>query len=303
MAEPGEVDPPRSTVVTVSVIVPVYNVEKHLRECLDSLHAQSLADLEVIVVLDAPTDGSAEIAQGYDNDPRFRIVRHSTNQGLAAARNTGMEVATGDFVGFVDSDDFVRPDAYELLVRAAIAHDADIVSCGYVRITEDGEPESNHPFPMSGPATRTRSELVRAMERAHAETTLWFVWRNLYRRTMLENHGLRFEPALRTGEDTPFNLRAFYSASRWTRLDDSLYMYRHSPQGLTMSPHVPYLLECLQVAYYLKRATYTEFQAQSAVAEMRLYVVRNLFPRLLVNAVRHSDVRQSGVRIPVSVSL
>lgn len=285
----------------VSVVVPVYNVEKYLRECLDSLRSQTCEGMEVLVVLDAPTDASAGIAREYTDDPRFRIIEHPVNQGLASARNTGLDAATGEYVGFVDSDDFVAPDAFQQLLDAARENDADMVSCGYTRVSEQGEPQADHVFPLGGRALRTGPELAEAMERAHADTTLWFAWRNLYRRAMIDVHGIRFDPELRTGEDMPFNLRAFYSAKRWAGVEEPLYMYRHSPQGLTMSPHVPHLLECLQRAYDLKMDTYRQVDASpAAFTDMRLYVIRNLFPRLLVNAVRDPETaRRSTLMVRV----
>src|SRR5205085_2446307 len=100
----------------VSVVVPIYNVEHYLEECLESLAAQTFQDLEVVMVDDGSTDGSAAIAEAFAaRDPRFKLMTRP-NGGLSAARNTGLEAATGEFLAFVDSDDVVAPDAYEKLV-------------------------------------------------------------------------------------------------------------------------------------------------------------------------------------------
>src|SRR3954449_5241960 len=102
----------------VSVVVPIYNVEPYLGDCLDSLAAQTFRDLEIVMVDDGSTDRSGEIARDYGaRDPRFRLVERP-NGGLSAARNTGIDAARGEFLAFVDSDDVVAPTAYERLVAA-----------------------------------------------------------------------------------------------------------------------------------------------------------------------------------------
>src|SRR4051794_27224211 len=100
----------------LSVVVPIYNVEEFLEPCLDSLAEQTFTDLQVVMVDDGSTDRSGAIAEAYAaRDPRFELVRRP-NGGLSAARNTGIEAATGDYLAFVDSDDLVTKNAYELLV-------------------------------------------------------------------------------------------------------------------------------------------------------------------------------------------
>ena len=104
---------------TVSIIVPVYNVEKYLPACLDSLINQTLQDIEIICVNDCSPDGSDTVLQQYaEKDDRIKIVNHEYNQGLGAARNTGVRVASANYIGFVDSDDYVATDMFELLYNA-----------------------------------------------------------------------------------------------------------------------------------------------------------------------------------------
>ena len=113
----------------ISVIVPVYNEEKYLKQCVDSLLAQSYRDLEIIIIDDGSTDGSSEICDEYEKrDSRVRVF-HKENQGLAAAVKDGVKAARGKYIGFVDSDDWVEHDMYEVLYSTAEAHQADIVQC------------------------------------------------------------------------------------------------------------------------------------------------------------------------------
>ena len=121
----------------ISVVVPVYNVEKYLPKCLDSLLAQSWQELEIIVVDDGSPDNSWDIMQEYARrDSRVRPIRQK-NGGLSAARNAGVEAARGEWIGFLDSDDYVAPEMYERLYRAAAEQGAQMAVCSFTYVTPD----------------------------------------------------------------------------------------------------------------------------------------------------------------------
>lgn len=115
----------------ISVIIPVYNIEPYLSRCLDSVINQTYKNLEIIVINDGSTDKSGEIADSYCLIDNRVIVIHKTNNGVSAARNAGIDKATGEYIGFVDGDDYIEPDMYELLIQNAIYNSADISHCGY----------------------------------------------------------------------------------------------------------------------------------------------------------------------------
>lgn len=122
----------------ISVIVPVYNVKEFLNECVDSIINQTYKDLEIILVDDGSTDGCGEICDDYANkDKRIKVV-HQKNQGLSAARNTGMEHMNGDYLTFVDSDDYLMPSALEHMLSLAKVHESDMVVCPFLQLEEDG---------------------------------------------------------------------------------------------------------------------------------------------------------------------
>ena len=116
----------------ISVIIPVYNVEPYLRKCLDSVVNQTYRNLEILVIDDGSTDGSGAICDEYASDRRMRIF-HTENRGLSCARNLGLDEAKGEWIGFVDSDDWIEPDMYEALLKKAEETGADIVECGVFR--------------------------------------------------------------------------------------------------------------------------------------------------------------------------
>ena len=120
----------------ISIIVPVYNVENYMEECLDSIKNQTHKDIEVILVNDGSTDGSREICERYcEKDSRFKLINQE-NQGLSEARNVGVRVSTGEYIFFVDSDDVVKVDILEILL-SFMAEDVDIVGCSYSHQKED----------------------------------------------------------------------------------------------------------------------------------------------------------------------
>lgn len=121
----------------ISVIVPIYNVEPYLRKCLDSIRYQTHEDMEVILVDDGSADGCAAICDAYAAmDERFQVI-HKPNGGVASARNAGLDAATGEWIGFVDPDDYIEQDMYEYLLNHAMAHNADLSVCE-LRVLVDG---------------------------------------------------------------------------------------------------------------------------------------------------------------------
>ncbi len=122
----------------LSIIVPVYNVEKYLCKCIDSILAQTFTDFELIIVDDGSTDGSPALCDGYINkDQRVRVI-HKKNGGLSDARNAGLDIAVGDYIGFVDSDDYIEPKMYEELFKLSAEKNADITDCNFTRVDEHG---------------------------------------------------------------------------------------------------------------------------------------------------------------------
>ena len=125
----------------ISVVVPIYNVERYIKVCIDSILAQTFQDFEIIIVDDASTDNSYNICQKlYGGNEKVRIVRHEENQGLGPARNTGITDARGKYIFFVDSDDFILPNALEILYNAAESSGAEIVHASqYYETTQDDD--------------------------------------------------------------------------------------------------------------------------------------------------------------------
>jgi len=219
----------------VSIVVPIYRVEKYLRQCVDSLLTQTLQEIEIILVDDGSPDSCGAIADTYALlDSRIRVI-HQKNAGLGPARNSGMAIARGEYVGFVDSDDWVRPDMYRHLYAAAKACDADIAVSGH-RDMAEGRILVTKVHPMAGQTLISEAEIRSVRNRlfGHApwekevEAFPMSVCASVYKRTLVCEHNLRFQEIL--SEDTIFNLSAYRCAKTIAFTDGTDYCYRKENQ-------------------------------------------------------------------------
>ena len=202
------------------MVVPIYNVEDYLVSCLESLAAQTFADLEVVLVDDGTPDRSGEIADEFAQGRSGWRVLHVENGGLGRARNIGLDAAVADYVTFVDSDDVVPRDAYELMMHAIEGSGSDIVSGGVLRY--DGartRPSGLHRRAV--PETRIGTH-VRAMPSLLYDTT---AWNKIFRRQFLVDHGLRFPEGVYY-EDIPLTVPAHFLARSVDLIQEPVYLWR-----------------------------------------------------------------------------
>lgn len=204
----------------VSVVVPVYGVEKYLRECVDSILAQTLKDIEVILVDDGSPDGCPAIVDEYAaRDPRVVAV-HQENGGPGPARNRGMELATGEFVAFMDPDDlYPSNETLGHLYAAALSSGCDIAG-GRLSLFRDGEdPKSGWELPI-----HTNFPHYGIVEYGDFQSPYAYVC-YIYRRGFLVGNGLSF-PALCRFQDPVFFVKAMVAAGRFSAIDEAVYFYR-----------------------------------------------------------------------------
>ena len=190
--------------VKVSIIIPVYNVEKYLTRCLDSLKRQTLADIEIILVDDASTDSSPAMCdKAAEADPRIKVI-HKFNEGAGMARNAGLRIATGEYIGFLDSDDYTEPEMYEALYSAAVKYNADLVMSGVQFVggtifsSEGGREcktyfESDTIFETEEDIKNLRLGIAGALPHEADDSRYGMsVWKNLFRRDVIERNELKF---------------------------------------------------------------------------------------------------------------
>lgn len=210
----------------VSVIVPVYNVEKYLNRSLDCLVNQTLKDIEIILINDCSPDNSLKIMQEYAaKDERIKIVDLENNQGAAVARNKGLDIATGEYLGFIDPDDAIDLNYYEELYKAAKEGDYDIVKC----------PKKN--FELDG--SRFISPLHAELKRTNNRYLFSFEWTTaVYKHSVVKEKGIRFPEECRKAQDVVFLYRFIYN-SKTFHMIDNVYYYHHKREGSLNAKKIP----------------------------------------------------------------
>lgn len=219
----------------ISVIVPVYRVEPYLRKCIDSIRAQTFRDLEIILVDDGSGDRCGQICDEYaQKDSRIRVI-HKENGGLSSARNTGISVARGEYLGFVDSDDWIDPDMFAFLYRNCVKEAAGISVCGIYEHT--GRNIRIHSSP-DAYCTRSAHEAVCSV--LQPDHVRMFVWNKLFRRDLFSQ--LRF-PEGRIYEDAFVIVRLMEAAERVAVDLSPKYHYLQRAGSITHSDYRPAMLD------------------------------------------------------------
>ena len=206
----------------VSIIVPVYNAEKTIARCVDSILKQTCRDFELLLMDDGSSDGSGSLCDSYgERDPRVRVF-HQQNSGVSAARNLALAQARGEYLQFVDSDDWITPDATATLLRAARENQCDLVIADFYRVV--GERVS-HKGDIDETGVMTREEFAACMMENPGDYYYGVLWNKLYRRQIVEEHGLRMDPAISWCEDFMFNLEYIRLAQRFIAVQVPIYYY------------------------------------------------------------------------------
>ena len=330
----------------ISVIVPVYNVEKYLNRCVDSILNQSFRDFELILVDDGSTDRCGEICDYYGNEEymipplggqiceaNFRglnnneensqnekaelrikneelsttpprdfaskilvaplqggtdcanskiVVIHKENGGLSSARNVGLENAKGEYISFIDSDDYVQENFLEKLYTKACEYNADIVSCDYYNVANEiAVSKSNFTKKILN-----KNEII---EYTKEQKNLTFVWKNFFRKDLINNIKFIEKPIF---EDSPFNLEAFLCAEKVVYLDEPLYYYVQRKDSIVHAPYVENLTEKLQAQYEAKIEIYKKYN----VTDFEKNLYENNMSHILVMMLSNELLYKSSLK-------
>lgn len=234
----------------VSIIVPIYNAEQYLRRCVDSILNQEYTDFELLLVNDGSTDASGDICEEYgDQDPRV-IVIQKENTGVSDSRNRALDRAQGKYLQFLDSDDWITPDATRLFVRAAEEYGCDMVISDFYRVV--GERLSTK-GDIEEEGVLTREEFAAHMMENPADFYYGVLWNKLYRRDIVEEHNLRMDTDINWCEDFMFNLEYIRYAKVFYALHAPIYYYVKrkgslASQGINISKTVKMKLNVFE--YY-----------------------------------------------------
>lgn len=255
---------------TVSVIIPVYNVKDYIQKCLDSLVNQTLKQMEIIVIDDGSTDGTSEIIDNYKNKyPKLFKVVHKKNEGVSIARNVGLDMANGEYIGFLDSDDWVNIDMYEGLYAKAKSNDFCIVACDTLAIYPDSEVliKSN---------ISDLEEPKNLMLDAYA-----VIWNKIYKKSLIGE--IRFKEKMNFCEDVRFLYMVYPKIKKIGSLDKALhnYLQRQGSLTYTYNEKLYQLIDSMDdiVDYYKKEKIYDTYKDELEYSYVR-YLYATFIKRL-----------------------
>ncbi|MCE5199733.1 MAG: glycosyltransferase [Armatimonadota bacterium] len=304
--------------LAVSIIVPAYNVEPYVRECLDSLVRQTLVSKEIIVVDDGSTDKTLEILREYAGCYPFLTLIHQSNSGASVARNAGLRAAKGDYVMFVDGDDFIDECSLEYFYSLAIRHNTDIVRGKYYIYHEDTGSVDKHNDLHNITSVNTvitgRTYIREALESNQYEVTPVV---NLYRRSYLLDHKIWFLEGV-THEDHEHTLKALVEHhNRLIQTDRSFYYYRMRSTSVTRTPSLQKCKDVISVATAMEKQVEiwdinpaTHRECLTAIA-MLIYQLTSVYGRMQAGSANRriqvdlpTSLRKIGIRYaPVKLRL
>lgn len=206
--------------LAISLIMPIYNVEKYLKRALESVQTQTFKNFELIIVNDGSTDGSKTIAESFCKKNKNFFLINQENQGPSVARNTGLKVCKGNYIGFMDSDDYLEPEFLELLYNAATENDADIACCNFNIYYPERKLKIYMPF-TSFPGIYSKTKALRKLILDLG--IHYFVWNKLSRRELFFNNNLKFDKMY--FEDISTSPKLFYYADKIVLIGKALYNY------------------------------------------------------------------------------
>ena len=255
----------------LSVIVPVYNVRDYLSACIESILTQTLRDLELILINDGSPDDCGVICDAYaQRDARVRVI-HQHNQGVSAARNAGLRIASGSWVAFVDPDDWVDAKMFAILYRSATENGADIAVCGFIFCSQEGQELYRQPVPTG---SFSQEELLLSIygmpNRFHGS-----MCNKLFRRSLLD--GLQFDMTVAIGEDWLLLYECYKRCRKASSVSECLYSVRTRSGSATRKVSADLYVQKLQT--YLRLFKYSKRHSKT----IRRQAYRKILDSCIVN--------------------
>lgn len=253
----------------ISVVVPVYNVKKYLQECVDSLIKQTYSNIEILLIDDGSTDGSSELCDQIEKqDSRIRVI-HKTNGGLSDARNNGIEVARGSYISFIDSDDFVAPNYFEVLYNAITKNNADLAMCGFERFKDEDIVDG----------IKTQSSMFVNIQKNEEvlRNVLYQIEQNVYsvaapcKLYKVSNFKtLRF-PVGKLNEDMAIIIEIMEMNSKIAVVHSNLYFYRINPNSITQQKFNKRRMDVIEISEKIMHKVSKRFPSLENAAKSTLY--------------------------------
>lgn len=220
--------------IKVSVIIPVYNVEPYISECLASVVDQTYSDLEIIIVDDCSTDRSYDICQKFaEKDPRILLLKNEKNSGVSFSRNQALEIATGKYIAMIDSDDWIEKNTVEIMVDAIEKSKTDVCVCGYIKEYEDKRKSEENQIIDETEIMDNAAVLDCTMRKK--SPFVGFAGAKMYKASVIKDNKLRFDNTISICEDSLFSYSLLDHSDKSVILKDCLYHYRIRQQSATRS--------------------------------------------------------------------
>lgn len=234
----------------ISIILPIYNMEKYIAECLESVINQTYKDIEIICVNDFSKDNSMAIVDKYaKNDSRIKIVNNEKNRGLGGARNAGLDIANGEYIIFVDTDDKMLPDMAEKLYNCITQNDADMAFCDLVLLDEDKIERICKPF---HDYTLTYNKIFYPQKQMWAFVNMWpSAWNKIYKKSIIDSNNIRCHENI-LYEDHTFYYEYLFASKKVAYLPRALYIYRHQRADSIMKDVSPRILEIFTILEFIQ---------------------------------------------------
>ncbi|MDO5041518.1 MAG: glycosyltransferase [Peptoniphilus sp.] len=239
----------------VSIIIPIYNAEEHLAKCVDSVLGQTEKDIEIILVDDGSKDNSLEICNDYaKQDKRIRVI-HQENAGVSAARNKGILLARGEYIGFVDSDDWIDFEMYKSMLNEAHKTDADVVMCDARTVYDDGKTQVDTITQLPGNRILKKSDFTPSLLLEMAGSACRCIYKNnRYNDKRQKHNALLFPLGVKFSEDRIFNLYAFGQANVVSYVKEAYYNRYMNKKSAVHRFHKDYFEACKKAAIGIELA-------------------------------------------------
>ncbi|MDU4323847.1 glycosyltransferase family 2 protein [uncultured Clostridium sp.] len=267
----------------VSIIIPMYNVEKYLKRCIESVLNQTVKNLEIICVNDGSPDNCEEICNKYSKiDNRLKII-NKKNGGLSSARNAGLKVAQGEFIYFLDPDDYIKEDMIFNMLNIAEENKCDVIITGYKTM-----PNEHEIIPLYDLNKKLNPlDMIKNNNLVHTHNDLCFVWRFLYKKNIIQENNIKFNEDVKVGEDFIFNLEVLTKceSSYVTKFSDYYYTIDNYDSIMRMK-YKSNLEDSLILQYEIKRKISEEsglYSSEHYRMDMANYYINNMLPMIFKN--------------------
>lgn len=244
--------------ILVSIIVPIYNSESNLTECINSLVNQSLSDIEIILINDGSTDSCRSIMEKFRKIDNRIITVNKINEGVSAARNLGIGIAKGKYIGFIDSDDYIDERMYEKLYYKAVKEKSDVAMCRFVTFSKKGSCDEiwNFEYESTKPSKMIIQNMIGVeseFEFNKMEPLMGSVCRCIYNKEIIDKYGICFNNKITFAEDLLFNINYLIYVDKVALVDETLYLYRESENSLSRGYRKDLFIMIQKLTYEIKK--------------------------------------------------